>query len=64
MLTIPADWSVFVLQGVTMPRLVHSFNWLKQELKMRNRDVAFCGESDVVVEYAEALLGTDLITRK
>ncbi|XP_071089554.1 glycerol-3-phosphate acyltransferase 1, mitochondrial-like isoform X1 [Haliotis cracherodii] len=51
-------------QGVTMPRLVHSFNWLKQELKMRNRDVAFCGESDVVVEYAEALLGTDLITRK
>ncbi|XP_046560491.1 glycerol-3-phosphate acyltransferase 1, mitochondrial-like [Haliotis rubra] len=50
-------------QGVTMPRLVYSFNWLKQELKMRNRDVAFCGESDAVVEYAEALLGADLITR-
>ncbi|XP_041371344.1 glycerol-3-phosphate acyltransferase 1, mitochondrial-like [Gigantopelta aegis] len=48
-------------QGAALSEVVASFTWLREELKMRNRDVGFCGRNEHVVDYACDILGENLV---
>ncbi|XP_033756097.1 glycerol-3-phosphate acyltransferase 1, mitochondrial-like isoform X2 [Pecten maximus] len=50
-------------EGTSMKQLIQDFDWLRQDMKSRNRDVAFVGSSSEVTHYACALLGSSLIQR-
>ncbi|OWF50789.1 glycerol-3-phosphate acyltransferase 1, mitochondrial-like [Mizuhopecten yessoensis] len=50
-------------EGTSMKQLIQDFDWLRQEMKNRNRDVAFVGSSSEVTHYTCALLGTNLVQR-
>lgn len=50
-------------EGTSMKQLIQDFDWLRQEMKSRNRDVAFVGSSSEVTHYACSLLGSNLIQR-
>lgn len=46
-----------------MDQLIKDFDWLREQMKNHNRDVAFVGTSSEVTHYACALLGSGLIQR-
>lgn len=50
-------------EGTTMDQLIKDFDWLREQMKNHNRDVAFVGTSSEVTHYACALLGSGLIQR-
>ncbi|XP_062622393.1 glycerol-3-phosphate acyltransferase 1, mitochondrial-like [Saccostrea cucullata] len=50
-------------QGVQKSQLALDLEWLVSELKVRQRDVGFTGESEAVVQSASLLLGNHLVTR-
>lgn len=38
--------------GCTLDKLVETFDWLRQDLESRNKDVAFCGETIDIINHA------------
>lgn len=38
--------------GCTLDKLVQSFDWIKQELESRNKNIAFCGETVDIINHA------------
>ncbi|XP_077992642.1 glycerol-3-phosphate acyltransferase 1, mitochondrial-like [Glandiceps talaboti] len=51
-------------QGATVEKLAKEFDLLRLEISQRGRDVGFCGSSVAVVNYAAALLGKHLVSRR
>lgn len=50
--------------GCTLDKLVETFDWLRQDLESRNKDVAFCGETIDIINHALDILGPGLIMQQ
>ncbi|XP_057339821.1 glycerol-3-phosphate acyltransferase 1, mitochondrial isoform X1 [Microplitis mediator] len=51
-------------EGCTLDKLVEAFDSLKQELEWTNKDIAFCGETIDVINYALEILGPGLVKQE
>ena len=45
-----------------MKCLVLTVGWLREEIRLRNRDVGFCGRLEDIISHAAELLGPHLVT--
>jgi glycerol-3-phosphate O-acyltransferase 1/2 len=57
------DYWLFILQGADLATVSTTFECLQSEILSRGHDVCFAGETDVILEHAQALLGERLVRR-
>ena len=58
---IISKWLLF--QGAKLADVVARFDWLKQQIMDRGRDLGFSGRSSEVIAHAQQMLGDNLIKR-
>ncbi|XP_013393003.1 glycerol-3-phosphate acyltransferase 1, mitochondrial isoform X2 [Lingula anatina] len=50
-------------KGARLEELVQSFEWLKEEITFRGRDVGFVGRAPTVIQYAADVLGDNVVKK-
>ncbi|CAK9807765.1 Glycerol-3-phosphate acyltransferase 1, mitochondrial [Anthophora quadrimaculata] len=50
--------------GCTLDDLIKAFDLTRQELEVRNKDIAFCGETVDIINHAMDILGPELIVQQ
>ncbi|KAL5022193.1 hypothetical protein ScPMuIL_001348 [Solemya velum] len=51
-------------EGVTLLKLTEEFFRLQEEIRVRKRDVGYCGKTEEIVQYALNILGSELISSR
>lgn len=50
------------LQGVSMKQLIKAFDWVKDEVVFRERDLGFSGDTCAVISHATSVFGDGLVS--
>jgi hypothetical protein len=50
-----------LFQGARLSKVAATFDWLKEEITMKGRDVGFTGDTRDVILYASEVFGEQLV---